>query len=240
MRNVKLKAVLRQIITDEKGERMNCKEYRFSIEQNAIPMDSFIRRFHFDEKDRELLVATERFLVEMITIEAGIQYREDGTVSVVTLGKRFDELSNLVAESGNLLLAYSMECFAMEFLSKSYEKMNEMVFRETGKWMGEYHFWGTDNSEEIRRILEAFQNLFITQTDGMLRPLKSVIFAADYKEKKEESGCHNCEQCNNVTCSFRNIIKKQNPKRKPGYPTSSKGAVYSYGISRIMGHDRKE
>lgn len=219
---------------------MNCKEYRFSIEQNAIPMDSFIKRFHFDEKDRELLSSTGRFLTEIITVETGIQYFKDGTVCVVSLGNRFDELSDLVAESGHLLLAYSMECFGMEFLSRAYEKMNEMVFRESGKWMGKYHFWGEEHSEDIRQSLEAFPNLSITWTNGMIHPLKSVIFAADYEEKREDSGCHNCEQCDNLTCSFRNVIQKQDWKSQTGYPATSKSAVYSYGISRIMGNGRKE
>ncbi len=214
---------------------MKQKQYTFSVESDSIQMDKFIKRYHFDEKDKELLCATGHFLAEMISVEAGILYLEEKTVCVATLGSRFDRMSDVVAESEHLLLAYSMECFGMEFLSKAYEKMNEMVFQETGKWMGEYIFLGEENLEEIREGLDAFSNLSVTWKNGMLRPLKSVIFTAKYKEKREDSGCHNCEQCNNVTCSFREGVQKKNQKNRNVLALNKSGKVYSYGISRILG-----
>lgn len=228
---------------------MNCKRYIYTIEQNGITIEHFIRRYHFDEKDRELLLATGRFLSELNTVEAGIIYDDDRVVCVATLGDRYDRLLDVVAESQHLLLAYSMECFAMEFMSKTYEKMNETVYQETGKWIGEYHFLGEGELKEIEDYLSVFSDNSSTVTwkKGMLRPLKSVIFTAEYKERREDSGCHTCELCDNLTCSFRQIVQKPDGDRKYkggavragrlGQKTDVdlSSTVYSYGISQIFG-----
>lgn len=218
---------------------MNCKKYIFTIEQNDITIEHFIKRYHFDEKDRELLLATGRFLSELNTVEAWIAYNDSGVVCTATLGDKYDRLLDVVAESQHLLLAYSMECFAMEFLSKTYEKMNETVFQETGKWMGEYHFLGDEDFQDIEKYLQEFSGDGLSEyalswENGMLHPLKSVIFTAEYKEKREDSGCHKCELCENVTCSFRQVVQKP-PRRKNKVEIDVSNTVYSYGISQIFG-----
>lgn len=237
---------------------MNCKKYIFTIEHNEITFEHFIKRYHFHEQDRELLMATGRFLSEFNRVEAGIIYNDNGVICVATLGNGYDRLLDVVAESQHLLLAYSMECFAMEFLSKTYEKMNETVFRETGKWMGEYHFLGAEDFKDIEKYLSALycedindksygnelsdrtsSNSVVTWENGMLHPLKSVMFTAEYKEHREESGCHNCELCENVTCSFRQVVQKSNI-RKNKVEVDVSNTVYSYGISHIFGKQAHE
>lgn len=228
---------------------MKCKKYTYSIEQNMITIEKFIKRYHFNTEDRDLLSATGKFLAELNQVEAGIAYCDDKVVCVATLGERYDRLFDVVADSKHLLLAYSMECFAMEFLSRTYEKMNETVYEETGKWMGEYHFLGDDELEDIETYLKEFSSAFscdktskdsdddsfnITWKNGMINPLKSVIFTAGYSEKRSESGCHNCEQCSNLTCSFRNIVQRKERKQND-YSINEKNAAYSYGIAQIFG-----
>jgi len=220
-------------------DKMNCKKYIFTIEQNDITIEHFIKRYHFDEKDRELLLATGRFLSELNTVEAWIAYNDSGVVCTATLGDKYDRLLDVVAESQHLLLAYSMECFAMEFLSKTYEKMNETVFQETGKWMGEYHFLGDEDFQDIEKYLQEFSGDGLSEhalswENGMLHPLKSVIFTAEYKEKREDSGCHKCELCENVTCSFRHVVQKPH-RRKNKVEIDVSNTVYSYGIAQIFG-----
>ena len=218
---------------------MNCRKYIYTIEQNEITIEHFIKRYHFDEKDRELLLATGRFLSELNTVEAWIAYNDDRVVCTATLGDKYDRLLDVVVKSQHLLLAYSMECFAMEFLSKTYEKMNETLFQETGKWMGEYHFLGEQDFQDIEKYLKEFSDSGLSEhalswKNGMLHPLKSVIFTAEYKEKREDSGCHSCELCENVTCSFRQVVQKP-PRRKNKVEVDVSNTVYSYGITHIFG-----
>ena len=132
------------------------------------------------------------------------------------------------------MLAYAMECFGMEYLSKSYEKLNEIVLTETGKWMGIYRFLGEGDIEMIKRCLCAVEKMPVTWKEGMLRPLKSVIFEAPLKEHKVESGCHNCEQCENVTCSFREVMQEGRKRKEKILEAAKEQRVYSYGISRIF------
>jgi len=217
------------------GSSMKYKQYTFTMETEAIQMDQFMKRYHFDGKDQELLRATGRFLAEIITVKAGICFAQEKAVCVVTLGERFDHIADVVAESGHLLLEYALECFGMEFLSKSYEKLNETVFGEIGQWLGTYRFLGDAELEAMKTYLASFQELSVYWKQGMLRPLKSVVFEATYQRKQEDSGCHNCEQCDNVTCSFRKVVQKGKRWNEQTVQERKSNAVYSYGISRILG-----
>lgn len=208
----------------------------FKITYKEVELDSFMERYHFEKKDRMLLDAEYRILSELVEAEVAILLKKEQAVCAVTLGKRYDELMNLTADAGHLLLSYSLECFSLEFLSQAYEKVNEAVFFEMGKWLSEYHFLGDDNIEELKACLTLFDRLPVTWEKGMLHPLNSVVFTAEYKDRREESSCHRCERCKNTTCSFR---KTEN---KPAQNADTKTAgmqVYSYGISQILGKGRK-
>lgn len=235
---------------------MYTKHYTFSIGSDEIVIKNFIKRYHFDETNMELIRSTGIFLAGVITINAAICYEQERVVCGVTLGKHYDELESLVEESGNLLLCYCMECFGMEFLSRAYKKMNEVVFEEKGKWMGNYHFLDWESEEDsgkqkndntfphflenggvpetVAKVLKASN---ISWQKGMLYPLKSVIFTAEYKTDKAESGCHDCSQCGNTTCSFRERIKPGEKVRNSVAVLPDK--VYSYGISRILENSGK-
>lgn len=218
------------------------KKYFFTFKKEEIMVPSFMERYHFDRKDRELVESVGMFLSGLITAPAVIQYEEQGVCCGVTLGATYDELEALVMNSGNLLMSYCMECYGMELLSKAYQKMNEAVFAQTGKWMGTYHFLGVEEEEKlqdflagIRREWNEEEGPFLAFEKGMLKPLKSVVFTAPYRDKREESGCHSCEQCENRSCSFRKTMESASmKKRKPIEQQIEKQARYSYGVSRIM------
>lgn len=212
------------------------EKYSLFIRYDEIDIRNFIIRYHFDKKDEELLTATARFLTELVTVRAEIQYLAEKMDCVVTLGERFDKFSELAAE--NLLLSYCVECMGMEFLTKAYEKMNEFVFQKTGKWMGDYYFLDGDSLGEMEEWKGIIEDLSVEWKNGMLRPLKSVIFTAKYTDKREESSCSSCEQCGNVTCSFRKIQENRNKSDRIANTTALGKEIYSYGISRIFGADK--
>lgn len=218
---------------------MYVKVYTFLVGDEEISTENFIKRYHFDENDKELIKSTGIFLAGVITITAVICYQQERMVCAVTLGKRYDELEALVEESGNLLLSYCMECVGMEFLSKAYAKMNEAVFQETGKWMGEYCFLDSDKLDIPKELEMELEEEGIRWKNGMLHPLKSVLFTAEYRENKTESGCHSCEQCNNLTCSFRELSALRIPVDR-NEKIIDKSRIYSYGISRILENQQEE
>ncbi len=212
---------------------MEQKTYKYVIEENELTIGNFIARYHFDPADEVFLLSVGRFLSELVTVEAEIMYYEDKVVCAATLGAGYDKLCDVAEEAGKLFLAYSLECFSMEFLSKAYEKMNETVYRETGKWMGAYRFLGDGELEELEDYTNRLSSVMLQWKNGMLRPLKSVIFTAAYKEDRKESGCDTCENCKNTSCSFRRVIHKNRaPKR---VVPDEKVSAASYGISRIFG-----
>lgn len=212
---------------------MYMKTYSFSVGYEDISIENFLKRYHFDDNDIELIKSTGNFLAGIVTITAAIFYQQEKLFCAVTLGKHFDELENLVVESGNLMLSYCIECLGMELLSKAYVKMNEAVFQETGKWMGEYHFLDSDNLEITKKLADGLEENGIFLKKGMIHPLKSVIFTAEYKKNKAESGCHSCEKCDNLNCSFREVSVSRMHTEK-NERQMDKGRIYSYGISRIL------
>ena len=84
-----------------------------------------------------------------------------------------------------------------------------------------------------KNLEEDSSDLSVNWEKGMLRPLKSVIFTAEYRDKREESGCHDCDKCDNLTCTFRQIITK-NVRKTREVNVDAKSVAYSYGISQIF------
>ena len=228
---------------------MDIRTYKFSISADDNLVKNFIKRYHFDEKDTSLVEAVAVFAGEIIRVTSAICYEEQRVICAATLGEQYDILISMAEEAGNLLLSYCLECFGMELLSKAYERLNEKVYAETGKWLGVYRFLDMNSlevSEQESRAAEgedggAFQAVMdaggISWRKGMLHPMKSVLFTAEYKLDKDESGCHSCEQCDSLTCSFRQTIRR---KAECAEKISSMTRnVYSYGISRILENRRE-
>lgn len=216
---------------------MQTEIFSFSIGYEELGIENFIDRYHFDKKDKELVASTGRFLTELVRVEAGICYLPEKAVCAVTLGTAFDQIAELTA--GHLLLSYCIDCYGMEFLSRAYEKLNEHAFEQRGKWIGTYHFLGEENEEELQSALKELGGISIVWGKGMLHPLKSVVFMAEYKGKREESGCDYCRQCGNVTCNFRKNVETENKKEKIVDTIDLGNGIYSYGISNIFGTQTK-
>ena len=216
---------------------METENYTFSFQYEELEIGHFIKRYHFDEKDRHLAESVGRFLTEFTTVQAGICYLPQSIRCAVTLGNSFDQLAELTAE--HLLLSYCIECYGMEFLSKAYEKINLLSFQKTGKWIGSYHFLEEEEMEGPEEVLDLLYRTGVTWEQGMLRPLKSVIFTAEYKESKEESGCDHCTRCGNVTCTFRKDAEEKNKREKIVNTMDLGREKYSYGISNIFGRKTK-
>ena len=83
---------------------MVTEQFSCVIEYKEIKMPEFMERYHFEKKDMEMIISCVRFVCEVIRVEMIIGYEEKSAVCAVTLGEKYDKLSDVVAE--NLLLAY--------------------------------------------------------------------------------------------------------------------------------------
>lgn len=211
---------------------MQIEEYTYEI----LPQvdQTFMERYHFEKKDYDRIVSVGRFLAECVQVKAAIAYDENCVYCAVTLGKLYDRIEDVVEDSDNLFLAYGIECLAMEMLTTAYGRMNRAVHERTGRWMGPYRFPDVLQEEKDTAYLQVMQHLGIKVRSGMMHPLKSVVFSAEYRLQEEE-GCHDCVHCANVTCPFRYSVQQSNKKWTDGDTSERKAAVYSYGISHILG-----
>ena len=215
----------------------------YKIEYQQMDMKAFMERYHFDWQDCEMVKAAARFLSEITDIETWVMEEDEGVVCVATLGKRYDEIAGIAADSGNLLLSYCMECLGMEFLSKGYEKINQTVHEKTGLWLSKYHFLGEEESAVMmKQMLQSEKKEHMVSVEwknGMLSPLKSVIFSAKYQSQKESEGCHNCSACENITCSFRKIVEQKNKLYENVDNRKRSAKAYSYGVTAIFGGEQE-
>ena len=218
--------------------------HTYKIAYEELHLDGFMQRYHFEQQDLEMVQAAMRFLSEITQVEAWILEKESGVICAATLGRRYDELENLVAESGNLFLSYCMECLGMEFLSKGYEKINETVQEQKGVWLSEFSFLDEENlaEEEVKELLkmvqaesEQIKTGDVEWKNGMLRPLKSVIFRAQYRNQKEDGVCRDCSGCENITCSFRKFMTRKNKVYENVDNRKRSAKAYSYGVTTIFG-----
>ena len=47
---------------------MKTKIHQFTIASDSLAMDAFLKRYHFDQQETELLQSTGRFLSEILTV----------------------------------------------------------------------------------------------------------------------------------------------------------------------------
>ncbi|HCJ07921.1 MAG: hypothetical protein PUC55_03810 [Lachnospiraceae bacterium] len=213
---------------------MTTEQYICTITYKEIPMNPFLERYHFEMKDRQMIETTVRFACELIKVHMVIGYREEGVTCAITLGKQYDKLSDAVGD--HLLLSYCLECVGMELLSKAYEKVNQYVHEKRGCWIGSYRF---PEGEKAQEQLQSLHTSTVVWKKGMLRPAKSVILLADYVTEQSQSGCEHCVHCGNTDCVFRKKEEKENSLPWNGNASAMGTPMYSYGIRRIFGNDRK-
>lgn len=218
--------------------------HTYKIAYEELDVTGFMQRYHFDKQDLEMVQAAMRFLSEITQVEVWILDKKSGVLCAATLGRRYDELEALVAESGNLFLSYCMECIGMEFLSKGYEKINETVQEQKGLWLSKFSFLDEENMAE-KEVQELFCMVLsesgkmeregVEWKNGMLKPLKSVIFRAEYRNQKEEGVCTDCSGCENITCSFRKFMTRKNKLYENVDNRKRSAKAYSYGVTTIFG-----
>lgn len=164
-----------------------------------------------------------------------VQISESMTVlAAATLGEGVDTLLESWSEKGQILDSYAADCLAMEALQCMYSLLEDELLKQK-LFITEYCFpepeAGEDNGGNgMAVILEQLQcGTYIRMTeDGMLRPLKSVVFSGILTADREKRCITICENCRRRDCPNRYSLHMGN-YREPG------ALKYSYGYQRIFG-----
>lgn len=200
-------------------------EYQIPLSQ-AEYMQILIRS-HFPEADLSECLKIEREL-SFSDIRVRVWYcpeQENRLLVVMTLGADFDDLIEKYEKEEELLLAYAVECLAMEVLKKAYDIFPEKLYEREGKYPGEYHFL---DDEEMRRMPELLKEMKIREVSCneafALVPQKTVVFMTEVSDKKNAGCISVCETCGREDC----------PNRTRGREVRAAGL--NYGYQRILGN----
>lgn len=215
------------------------KKNSYGIAFEEWNIDSFVERYHFAQTDKDLLNAMARIVFETMKVYTAYEKKGNGIVGIATLGKEYDALEDVMLMAEQLTLSYSMECLSMELLSKGYERLNESVHQELGQWLSTFHFLDDQEMEQLSQRESLMDAVGVDGTGSMMKPLKSVMFQADLVPVRQESGCHDCSNCSNKTCSFRQIMEEKKQRYQGVEQKKEQAMVYSYGVSMIFGGENK-
>lgn len=191
------------LLSDMKYKRLFLKLTEDEIKEAII-------RFHFEDH-QELIYSLLPKLDLWIKPQCFYFYSSqcpDFVNVVVTLGHMLDRRNHSFQQQEHFLEAHALDCLSLALLSQSYEKIKEIIHRETRQFVT--HMFFPDDSE-IPKIIAKFQaedKDFPVQINeaGVLIPSKTVVFQGKLSTHYEES--HNgCETCENKTCVFRKRVQ---------------------------------
>ena len=182
---------------------MNFIPLTVSLDEACI--GDFIRRYHFDDKDKKEILRLLRRVSPRVHAEFHYVLEEGCAIVVMTLGKAFDELQEGFLRKGDIHGAYIVDCLGLEFMWAAYDEIDRELTERTGLHPGDYTYVGEKGLplSELPMLMSKLGQKQVTYNAGfMLIPKKSVVFRAPLFEKKvvKHGRCTNCE---NVSCDLR-------------------------------------
>lgn len=165
-------------------------------------------------------------------------------VVAATLGASIDRLLEEWSSHGQLLDVYAADCLSMEALQCLYRVMEDELRRQ-GLFISRYVFAEPEEetagvsgepdgaaTAEMKGELERLLNMLSTDihltAEGMMQPLKSVVYRGILTENVEERCGSICGDCSRQDCPHRQSLH-MDKYRETGV------LKYSYGYQRIFG-----
>ena len=200
---------------------MNFIPLEVSLDEACI--GDFLRRYHFDEKDKKDILRLYRQVEPRIhaefhyvldradEISAGrepvgdVGKQPQRAVVVVTLGQAFDEYQESFLAKGDIHKAYILDCIGLEVLWAAYDEIDRRLFELTGLYAGNYVFAGDDKLPitEIPRLMNILGQKVVTYNEAYaMIPKKSVVFTVPLLPEMVEKYAR-CAACSNVKCKMR-------------------------------------
>ena len=177
----------------------------------------FAGRHHFGMEEMPRIDAMYLAILPLLRAQGCYGIQEGIVQCAVTLGERLDALQELYTQAGALTEAYMLECLGCALLDKACDQLENMIYQETGLYMQEYDFPGSEIP--IEKMQEILQNLtgqleklpISCNPACMLTPKKSVVFMAELGEKRQDHGiCFCCAMCSRSTCKNRRLPETEN------------------------------
>ena len=163
--------------------------------------------------------------------EIWYEVHEEKVLAAATLGRGVDQLLEDWSGHGQILDSYAADCLAMEALQCLYGLLeNELVKKNV--YIERYRFpdpdeEGEESMADILKQLQCSKAVELTP-DGILRPMKSVVFSGILTADREKRCSTICRDCGREDCPNRYSLHMGN-YREPGV------LKYSYGYQRIFG-----
>lgn len=206
------------------NKEVNYLEYQIPFSQEEY-IQTLVHS-HFQETDFSECLKTERELA-LFNARARVWYRreqEDKLLVVMTLGQAFDDLIEAYEKKEELLLAYAIECLAMELLKKAYDILGAELYKREGKYPGEYHFLDNEEMKLMPEILKGMKIRDVGCNEAYaLIPQKTVVFLTELSYERKAECIRLCENCEQINC----------PNRMPA--SEERLSVLNYGYWRILG-----
>lgn len=214
---------------DEMNKEVNLLEYQIPFSQTEYVQA--LLRSHFQEADlRECLKIEKKLVLSDLRVKAWYCPKEENRILVVmTLGQIFDDLVEEYEQKEELLLAYAVECLAMEVLKKAYEMFGEKLYEIEEKYPGEYHFLDDKAMRDMPEILKGMKigEVYCNEAFALI-PQKTVVFLTELSDEKNTECISLCESCSRKNCPNR--MEK----------TKKHLAALNYGYQRILGNGGNE
>nr|WP_297705662.1 hypothetical protein [uncultured Butyrivibrio sp.] len=192
---------------------MNFIPLNVSLDEACIK--DFIRRYHFDEKDKNEVLKLYRQVKPRIHTafhyvtgndkNSFCKENAEDVVILVTLGQAFDEFQESFLSKGDIHRAYMLDCIGLELLWAAYDEVDKEINNRTGKYVGNYTFAGEDTLPitEIPRLMGILGQKLVTYNSAFaLTPKKSVVMVAPLLDEKMEKNAR-CSSCSNKECTLR-------------------------------------
>ena len=163
--------------------------------------------------------------------EIWYEVHADEVLAAATLGGGVDRLLEKWSDKGQILDSYAADCLSMEALQCLYGLLEDELVKKN-VYIERYQFpdpeeEGRGSMAHILNHLQCSEAIGLTD-DGMLRPMKSVVFIGVLTADQKKRCSTICRDCGRMDCPNRYSLHMGN-YREPG------ALRYSYGYQRIFG-----
>lgn len=176
-----------------------------------IPAEHIIKKYHFEKEAEDRIHRMSSALECKVDIR--MEYREGEfrygkVLAGITMGEQADLYRESFLRQDNLTDAYLADCILCEMMMNSYRVFQNRYHKETGRYLSSLKFVGSGEIP-LTHLPEALTLLGMKEIsctkNGMLVPLKSVVFYADVSEKDRKECVSVCAMCDNEECGFKHL-----------------------------------